>query len=238
MQWEHLKQIKQEFKHVVYGYIRLDIQPLFADNMENPYYIIPELVYSLCLLFWYQAMDEFDAGLLCDIVEISNENKKISTVGKGDKSLCTCYGSVIIPSMSDGSYSWKFKNWTATSRPYIYVGIDNGKEISVNSAITNRKTSGWYTLFPSGTGKSFERGLYEDNHQHRFTEYRYKESILNMRLTFDGDKGKLYYKNGKDDSKEQLVFDDIERRDDLKYRMVVSIRKSKHCIELLDYKQF
>ena len=243
MQWEQLKLIKQEFKDIAYGYIRLNIQPLFAENMDNSYYIIPELVYSLCLLCWYQAMDKFDTNLLSEIVEISNENKTISINSAHKKGsshrftapskYCICYGSMIIRSKLNASYIWKFKNLSPIRFPMMHIGIADATKKCIDETVSRK--DGFYTLFPTGNGISTGFDCCDYNRIH--TKYRDNGSILTMRLTFDGDKGKLFYKNEKEDSTEQLVFDKIERSDDLEYRMVVSMGNLQHSIELLQFEQ-
>ena len=136
-------------------------------------------------------MDKFDTDLLSKIVEISNENKTISvqcdindTSDQGG--YCNCYGSIIISSMLNGSYIWKFKNLSKTKSPMIYIGIVNADQVSIDGMITHREVSEWYVLHPLGIAKSYPVESRNSGYTRRkcnCTKYCYQGSILNMRLT-------------------------------------------------------
>ena len=239
MQWDQLKTIKQKFKNVVSGYIRINIQPLFVDRINDTYYNIPELIYSLCLLFWYQAMNTFDHNLLSEIVEISNDNKTISVPsfsGDGVVKYCTCYGVKVISSMMNATYIWKFKNLSSTRNPNLFIGIAESEKMFINSKIIETDAIS-YTAYGSGSCRP------SDDHrwyQPLYVKYCNPGSILTMRLIFDDNGGKLYYKNSDKNSKEQLVFDNIYKGHTFKYRMVVCLARNPYStpsVELLHFEQ-
>ena len=114
------KNIQQIHKNVVYGYIRNVQNTVFSEN-NDPFYIIPKLIIRLCLLFWYEAMDEFDPKLCSKNMKISNDKKTVSMKTNGSSS---CYGSIIIDStIKNVEYIWKIKN--IGDNAAVYIGIDN-----------------------------------------------------------------------------------------------------------------
>ena len=248
MQWQQLKQIKQEFSDVVFGYIRIYIQPLFVENKDNPYYNIPELVYNFCLLFWYHAIDEFDTDLLSEIICISNENKTITInpdymktkQGGGfitPSKYCTSYGNHIIPSTQNATYIWKFKNLSPTRFPILFIGICAAAQAKsfINDKLYTNKTFPSYLIFSTGTRHSWNKQK-PDNYVRSNTRYRDTNTVVTMRLTFNETGGKLYYQNDKKENKRQCAFD-VEQRDDLQYRMAICMGNLCHVIQLLEFKK-
>ena len=118
---KRLGNIDKDTKFTIYGYIR-ENQPFFASAEYNIFNNIPDLVPSLCILY-------FDCGDIFEIignglVYVDNDR---STVLMQKKILAAshCFGSVIVSSKSNCICKWDLKmiNIPQTVATSIVVGI-------------------------------------------------------------------------------------------------------------------
>ena len=94
--FEGIKSITERTKHIAHGYIR-ECQKLFIDE-DNPYYIIPQLIYIMVLLF-------FDDPEYFTI----NEKSKFEYIHKEHGNYYHIYGNKRIKRNYTKQYEWKVK---------------------------------------------------------------------------------------------------------------------------------
>ena len=84
-----IKQIPQNYKDIVNGYIKISQNDLFDKYHDNNFYIIPPLVINLCILFCYDVVDEFNPELCGKWLDIFSFAKCVQILDESEYEMCT-----------------------------------------------------------------------------------------------------------------------------------------------------
>lgn len=215
-----LDKIRDNDKFAVAGFIR-NVQTLF--DSEGAFYIIPDLV-SLLILSFYHTFDRFDKDLCGTRIRTSDDGLVVDNDHINDTrhfQYSTIYGIMVIDSMINGKYIWKFRNLGPQTYT-LNIGIDNADANCLESGTYKNKKKASY-IYHSGGGEMYVwdknfSALNKNRNKIRFNE---KNSILTMELEFvENRKGGIL--RFKVDQQEFNGYDDVLREEGLKYRMCVS----------------
>eukprot|EP01084_Bolivina_argentea_P284990 488611_1 len=226
-----LKGVESYAKDIVNGYLRMKAQKFELD-------VIPELIYFICLGYYYMSEYFYKTG---ERIKISPDHCTIQSLATGNPAGSTCYGSTIINSTEKYIYKWRFKIHIFNG----YIGIDKAdcKNINANFATirTSRRSASVYPYEsqnqPSNYAYSAYRRKWRNGNSENYGVYYGCGDIVEMRL--DMYRGELSY--AINDKYQGIAYNGIERRDNIKYRMAVYMSergtdwKSGDCITLFSY---
>ena len=143
--FQRILAIEQPSKDTVLGFLRT-ISEEACPDIRNAYYNIPPLVSRLCLLFWFEQLDEFDPDLCGQDIEVFNNNKSARTSKLSKPSFGTVYGKLIVDSMVNRVYVWKF-TIVGGYCGCLNIGIDNAVAKWTTTGFHNMCEKAYYSLF-------------------------------------------------------------------------------------------
>ena len=131
---EKLNKIDQHSKYIVYGFLR---DPQKALSIMHETYVIPELVFYICLCYYYQ--DEYFTKHGINLQLNSEQNMvSYSYIYKGDDiDMNTVYGNIeILYNKNTGidEYIWIFEVIKCSETISIGIDSSNNYEKSINDA--------------------------------------------------------------------------------------------------------
>eukprot|EP01084_Bolivina_argentea_P265589 450250_1 len=218
---KEIDKIDKESKYVVYGYAR-------HSNCNG---IIPEIILFIVLSYYYTfENEEFDTNLCGPNITISKNKKRIDKHKKGGAGLYeTVFGNNVISSMNKQTYVWIFRNIGGEIED-SRIGICNANMVNVKGNFTAkyRKTEFYgYNAFWGSVE------AWNENIKWKFPRAMKKGDIIEMKLEITDDDGVLSYRIS--NNPERVAFN-ITKRDDLSYRMAVSLSYGESCIELVEFR--
>ena len=208
--FERNKHVTNKRKNIAFGYVRM---------LEHAYFstkIIPDLVYHICLLFYFYPL--FDNPPKCIQLFGDNQNKikKINDSWSWQNAL---YSTIWIPSTQKGIYKWRIQVHDGLG---ILCGIISNKHHQCIDRDFDTTHSWTYT----NSGRVSKHGFIETSEHDQFTiSYTSGDEFT---LILDLNKGflsgeKVVTKYGSEDIQQCLLFDDIPREYGLKYKFAVSL---------------
>ena len=138
-----LNDIDEQTKFTIYGYIR-EHQSSFASEEYNIFNNIPDLIPSLCILY-FDSGDRF--GIIGEAISYVDGDKTTILMVRSaeNKSKSNCYGTVIIPSDSKSVYKWDMKliKVPRSDETCIAVGVTSTKR-SIDSKSSYKLGDNYY----------------------------------------------------------------------------------------------
>eukprot|EP01084_Bolivina_argentea_P107699 192546_1 len=207
--YDKLKNIENETKYLVFGFLRIS-SDLLDLNM-------PDLIIFTCLSFYY--ISEYFAKPGTNI-EISCDGAKITKICSGHWENVT-YGNKEITSRSKGIYKWYLK--MIKCRWHIVVGI-SASTASDASFWSGDKYGYWSTGNKISKNGNCDYGAcVRDN------------DIVCMELDMQSSQGQNTLTFYVDDESQGVAFDGIDFDCNQKYRLAVSIYHPTACVELIEF---
>ena len=195
---------KQLDELLVYGYIRREFE---LD--------IPEDIMDLCVLWYHIASYFLVAGKHCtfnDDYTICEYNNDGSLAGDQANS---CYGSVLMASMSDIDFEYKYRVKILQFGSIIGIGIDDGncKHIDANYTLDKRGGELKHYSYLSNTG------LYKWGDNNKCTRYgvEYRENDV-ITMIYNPYKHTLEFKKN---GQSQGLIENIYGDEELSYRLCI-----------------
>eukprot|EP01084_Bolivina_argentea_P303885 524752_1 len=216
---ERIKKIDDETRKIVFGYIR-NTQYQLCLNNNNPFYIISELITYTCMLFYYTPQVFVNPP---DCLKLSGiDNNTITKIKDGTSWLNSIYTGKWIESNTNKIHKWNVK---VHVNPYAYgiaIGIVNNKHVmDINN--------------PFNT----ENGYLYNNYN---TLVKDGESINNKGIPYSTNDEMLFILDlnramilcSKNKGKEKMLFSNIPKSDDIKYKLALSMYCHKDSITVTD----
>ena len=216
--FKRLDLIDNEIKYAIFGYIR-ENQHLFASNEYNIFNNIPDLIPSLCILY-FDFCDFFKTIPSVDISFVDGDKKSIVS-NKNDEDAYMgyrpCFGSVIIPSDSNCICKWDLKiiNLPNTRGTCIIVGVAS-TEYSGRSSYKLGDKFYIYSNFSWCKDHIQRRTNFRDR---RMEIYKTGDIIT---ITLDLKKKIVSFCNNTSNTKLEI---DMEKFEGYDYRLAVGIRE-------------
>ena len=215
-----LSKIDKITKYSVYGWIR-------EAEIELKIEHFPMILSSICILY-YREDEIFDPNKIGDKVKLSNTKKIITAIrGYGNETLSN-YAITEISSMRNIVCRWDLKLNQKNSYTGIRVGVSSLTQSFGFSNGLDKVKDGHAIYMYSSWGKILDQ---------KTTKWRKygKKSLKNdtISIILDLRRGQInYLVNGKDQG---IAYKDIQKSDDIKYRLIVFLGKGGHCLEILNF---
>ena len=220
---KNLKEIEQQIKDIVYGYIR-------QKNKELSLGIIPSLIKSICLLYFYESEYFLIAANGIEISEDKRTIVKRSNVGW----TTTVYGNQWVESMTNNIIKWKFKIVNAVGEGSgIAIGIVASDDcLNKDFCYATDRISYCYSSYPVKmlNGQSYDK----------HNAFKIKNDDI---VTFILDLGqrKIFYNKNNDNDEElgdeNVMFDQVEKSKDVRYKIAACLRNKEDSIQLVRFTQ-
>mmetsp|Transcript_527 Transcript_527/g.742 ORF Transcript_527/g.742 Transcript_527/m.742 type:complete len:241 (+) Transcript_527:676-1398(+) len=221
---EDVKDIDQETKHTVTGYIR-DIEQQFP--ADRAYYTFPTLALHLCLLYFYHP-EQFDPNRCHSDYKLSHRNTAVSKHHASNNG-CVLLSKVV----SKGRHCWKFQLTEMDSCSFtISIGVVKANAVmdlsaTIRSHSFRSKAYGWVV-----SGSYLFKG--DGDEIRDYTEHDesgcHEGDIIDMILDLDALQLR-YYRNGTDLG---VAYHSIEQTE---YKAAVSMYNDEDVVTLLSYKR-
>ena len=216
--FKKLAKIDKRYKYAVYGWIREAEHQLQLIN-------VPLMISSICLLYYYE---EELFNILEKDIQISTDKKCITKIRNHRSWSNNSYGINTLDSDSDIVYQWDLKIMKSHSS-YIHIGISSKIQPNLYWRIDNTQCAGSKSYMVWEMGLSCCHSSVEwSKNGIEFGEGNIVSIILDlskaeMRIALDGeDKG--------------VVFRNIDKGRDIKYRLAVSLYGQDDSVRILNFK--
>ena len=209
---QKVKQVEQSTKDVVFGYIK---------RSYNDKKIIPELILYICLSYYYQ-FEIFDKELCSKELKISGLDKNIITKTEGPHSFeCNVFGKQWIDSNTNKILKWIIKHISGDKD--IGIGIVN------NKYNINEEQDPWHNE------NAFMYYFNGSVHMKRTAMDGCKiQCIEGQTIRFIVDFSKSIIKiETNDDVQNEIIYDNLERGENTKYKLIVSIYTPGNSVEFI-----
>lgn len=208
MAFKQLAKIDNRTKFAVHGWIRQQEKFLKMN--------VPSTITEICIL--YYRSDEI-VSIIGDKAKLS-ENKKTITAIDDSWWHENNFGINEVPSNVGGVYEWKLKIISDAGQTGIQFGITSMVETH------ERIWQGSYYLFCNG----FKR----NTHQWELGEALFKEG---QQVSLFLDLNKAEIKMSVDGGDVIVVFKNVKKSNDIKYRLVISMYSKGNAIEIVSFSQ-
>ena len=229
---ENIKKIPNKYWCIVYGFVHETETALHQINdIQNPYYNIPDLVTMVVLCFYYNAFGFVKYG---QDIKISGEDNRIATK-IGEDGFSSAYIGDWTNSTDQRVIKCKLKLdqlkneklWSCT----ILLGIASNDELTEEAFIT-KSTKYTYAIANAGIWVNNP-----DKNKSMDFSLRLEARLIaggTATLILDLPKGELRFVSN--DGKEVTVCK-IVRRDDLRYKIAISLFRPGEFIEIVKYQE-
>ena len=212
--------IDQRTKYGVYGWIRKAEKELMSGY-------IPVMISNICLMYYFE---EEIFEIIGKDVMVSEDKRCITKMNSTSWSNAS-YGINEIESNTCYTYQWNLKIRHKTINSTM-IGISNSihpnKYFRCYSMDKIASKPVFYVLW-SGSGQLYNN----DKHGWDFGGIQFKEGDI-ISLILDLSKQEISAKVN--DDKKRVVYRDIAKSDDIKYRLMVSLCEPDTCVEIIDFK--
>ena len=217
--YKQISQIDKRTKSTVNGLVREMEKELKLNH-------IPNMINSMCILFF---RDDEIFDIIGRDVKVS-ENKKIITKLQGHWQNNT-YGIMEIPSMSNIIYTWTLKiHHLELNSGHIMIGISSVQSPSTYFEI---ESNGIHYVY-HGEGKIYYVGYspkWVNDDWCSYGDGCVENDIFSVELDLKSKQIKFFI-NGEDQG---VAYTNIDKDDNVKYRLMVSMAGKDDCVEILNF---
>ena len=225
MDAEKLKLVDSRTKHLVFGFIRIAQSKLLNENKIKIFLNIPPLISYICLLYYFIG-DYFD--VLGDSIELSKDKTVITKTESSGWSNSN-YGKICIDSQSNAIFKWYLKlNKMMDSLCDAQIFIASDCKITKCPVTWNNYSTNYYGFY-IGNGERY--GYDKPYKGPYFGNKIFKQGdIVCFELNLKNDYIKVY-RNDDDDL--GILYKGINKGQDIKYRICVSLYYKGDQVEII-----
>ena len=209
---KRLSKIDEKTKYGVYGWIREAEESLQLGH-------VPLMISSICILYFHEIFDAIGKYM-----KLSQGNKCITNASKAGGWNNTNYGIIEIASNTNATYEWELRVKEKGSKNSITVGITNTNE---PDEYYGHKLEQYNHYMYNSSGSKWR-------HDQDWREYgdQYKKNDK-VKMTLNLKNADLRF--SVNDVSKGIAFENIEKGDDIKYRMFVSMYGENDSVEILNF---